>query len=96
MLFEQTLSRAAEASLQSFTQYPQLVLSRASDDRVEEAVAHDSEGQVLDVDTTALPGALEVYLIRATDMVQVGDASALTGLSAFCTVLRVTYFEWHF
>lgn len=74
----QALSRAAEASLHSFTQSSRLALPRGPDDRVEEPAVHGSESQVLDVDTTALPGALEVYLIRATDMAQVGDASAPT------------------
>lgn len=62
--------------MHSFTHNPRLALPRASDDQVEEAAIHDSESQVLDVDTTALPGALEVYLIRATDIVQVGDTFA--------------------
>lgn len=61
-----------------FTLNPQLALRQAFDNGDEEATIHDSEGQLLDVDSTALPGALEVYLIRATDIVQVGDASALT------------------
>lgn len=57
--------------MHSFTQNPRLALPSAIDDRVEEAIIDDNESQVLDVDTTALPGALEVYLIRATDIVQV-------------------------
>lgn len=62
--------------MHSFTQNPRLALARAfdDDDRDEEAAIHHSDSQVLDVNTTALPGALEVYLIRATEMIQVGDA----------------------
>lgn len=71
----QALSRAAEASMHSFTHNPRLELPQAPDDGVEEVTIHDSESQVLDIDATALPGALEVYLIRATDVVQVGDAT---------------------
>eukprot|EP00903_Cladosiphon_okamuranus_P018068 g16627.t1 len=67
-----TLSKAAEASMHLFTRCPRLALSRAPDAGVEEAVAN-SEAQVLDVETTALPGLLEVFLIQATDILQVED-----------------------
>ncbi|CAM9397599.1 unnamed protein product, partial [Ectocarpus fasciculatus] len=57
------LSRAAEKSMQLFTENPAAALSRAADDG---GVVGDSEA--LDFSSTALPGALEVYLIRATEL----------------------------
>lgn len=70
----QALSSAAETSLQLFTEDhlvapPQTAVGDVSEE------AGDS--QVLASDCTALPGALEVYLIRAIDFEQVRLASSL-------------------
>lgn len=64
----QALSRAAEVSMHSFTEAPPVALPRD----IEQRVGEGSDSQVLDLEATALPGALEVHLIRATHLEQVG------------------------
>lgn len=54
--------------MQHFTENASVALPRAVDDWV----SAGSDGQTLDIDETVLPGALEVYLIRATDLELVG------------------------
>lgn len=59
--------------MQLFTENPAAALSRAADDG---GVVGDSEA--LDFNSTALPGALEVYMIRATELEWVGGNCSRT------------------
>lgn len=54
--------------MQHFTENISVGLPRSVDDWV----TGGSDSQTLDSDATVLPGALEVYLIRATDLELVG------------------------
>lgn len=55
--------------MQLFTENPAAALSRVADDG-----GGVGDSQVLDSNATALPGALEVHLIRATDLEWVSGA----------------------
>ncbi|CAM9425194.1 unnamed protein product [Scytosiphon promiscuus] len=68
------LSSAAEASLQLFTENHSVALPRAA---VGYFGKESTDSQALAPDCTALPGALEVYLIRATDLEQIEKAVEL-------------------
>lgn len=54
--------------MQHFTENASVSPPRAVDDWV----GAGSDSQTLDIDETVLPGVLEVYLIRATDLELVG------------------------
>lgn len=64
----QALSRAAESALQRFTEHPPAVLSGGDGGDSDEET---KDRRVLELRTTALPGALEVFLVRATDLQEV-------------------------
>ncbi len=63
--------------MHSFTEKPPVALPRD----IEDWVGEGSDSQVLDFDATALPGALEVHLIRATHLEQVGVRPLFTLLA---------------
>lgn len=82
-LYVQALSRAAEDSMQHFTEHASVALPRAVDDWV----SAGSDSQTLNFDIMVLPGALEVYLIRAADLELVGVSLFLTDLTIISAVI---------